>query len=1224
MKRPVSLGIFLSMVLLLGTVGCTRQGRKPTPDEDKRGVDQSFAPGTADNLYNVNKFQVIDIPSDQLPQDLLESKSIRIKTSAEGEPAKVSISTAGTLIDSESGISFVNEYQFLDYEFVDVQTEDQKLLTELVGRVERFKGFPNTEYIIVPHLQDNYLIFYRLSARDKVPYDELPIALNVGEMVATPLVGYPVDYCVAEKVLNTNHEETGLNRPKCTGVSLEDAGYVSFQRNRKQVFEYQPKVDIFPRDFFNGKWFFVKTDIRTSHDMTTGFHLDFESAKLVELENTVDSLKIKDADGYEIEEKDKVTSFAIPVEWKSYEIARDSNIIHTFAERENQSGKDIDRPYFRIKFQDLAQSEAIGSGVVAVETESVVVTDSYFSFIVSVSGKRNRWVKYAFNREPDFSSYKEKQWMKEDSTLFFPVFSDVRRYYRTAEEHTQEHREKFTRITRFNPQAQEGTVQVIKWYFSKQTPKDDWLRSFGRKAVEYWDRAFQSAGKGSGYEIRVVLDESADKELGDIRYNIINLMVSKEQQASLLGFGPNISHPMTGEVLSATANVWITNVINNYTQDINKYIRLSIYPPSYKLFPSAVGVSQFMDEKITKLCPEVIKFIENERAKGLIFHPVESTLDDTELIRECSKKMSYATILMALEHEMGHGFGLRHVFSSSVDKDNFYTDYDEVKQIFGDDIIMDDTESYREPAQYSSVMDYADFQYPVLTVPGKYDIAAIRFVYFDRVELEGGDLLHVPVKVDSASNSSQKSIQDTALAQNATVKKYNVCGGRREGGRTDFNLDDPLCEVFDYGSTPLEVVENAIRRLKNNLLLHRYRYDSTGISAVIGKSTLDRIVSVHKKWIEYRDLLLNSINKSVWDYSPFDEEALAEYKALIKESADRDPEFKAYSEIREPLFAFYKQLLYLPVKHCVYKKDGNYKAMPFLMIGQQLRNQYGEGSREIFMNCQSPVVVSWAQENNMGEFITEVGITATTRSYFLGANSEDFADEMSLLTGVNMQGQKYVSWLSYALHTMNAVVLEPDFLKELTDEQVKYMLEGQDFNPYLNDDMELPRFVTHYIDSVLLSGGGGYPLGLLSFRSIPGNIYMTLLRQNSNNLQVINSLLETMGKWPISRQALIDFVGKQEPSSYKQISASFVADAYQQYIDEGVDQIETSFVDFIFAHPFLCILEGEVGIVMPYSISDNNVITRYCERVNEYEECLRGPSCENRADKEVFIKYVFQ
>ena len=156
-------------------------------------------------------------------------------------------------------------------------------------------------------------------------------------------------------------------------------------------------------------------------------------------------------------------------------------------------------------------------------------------------------------------------------------------------------------------------------------------------------------------------------------------------------------------------------------------------------------------------------------------------------------------------HEMLHGFASRHIFSASVDRENFYKSYDEMKALFGGDIFVDATESHPHPPQYSSVMDYMSFHHPYLSVPGKLDIAALRFIYFDHVELAGGGFLKVPSGVNEADpDRSQKSILQAIKAaglKRKDLKPYEMlCGGKKEGGETDPN--EPLCGRFDYGKKP--------------------------------------------------------------------------------------------------------------------------------------------------------------------------------------------------------------------------------------------------------------------------------------------------------------------------------------------------------------------------------------------------------------------------------------
>ena len=223
------------------------------------------------------------------------------------------------------------------------------------------------------------------------------------------------------------------------------------------------------------------------------------------------------------------------------------------------------------------------------------------------------------------------------------------------------------------------------------------------------NKAFQEAGRDSDHKIRIVLDSKGDdKEVGDIRYNILNLMVSEgKSSGGLLGLGPNVANPITGEVVSATANVWVSNILGIYINIVRKYIRFQVYPPAWTLQPfsqevahslqetisqsapqcgdlflQSSGVTPFLHERIENLCNEVTHFIKKKKKEGLIYDPKNPALQDKDIIKSCAKKLAFLPILGVTLHEMLHGFAQRHVFSASVDTENFYKDDREIRKDF--------------------------------------------------------------------------------------------------------------------------------------------------------------------------------------------------------------------------------------------------------------------------------------------------------------------------------------------------------------------------------------------------------------------------------------------------------------------------------------------------------------------------------------------------------------
>ena len=99
--------------------------------------------------------------------------------------------------------------------------------------------------------------------------------------------------------------------------------------------------------------------------------------------------------------------------------------------------------------------------------------------------------------------------------------------------------------------------------------------------------------------------------------------------------------------------------------------------------------------------------------------------DQKERVIKAIVKQAYTT---TLAHELGHNLGLRHNFSGSFDKDNFYTKAEVASYI--------DT-----VPQYSSIMDYGLSQLNELPIFGKYDIAALRFGYARKVEDNLGNIV---------------------------------------------------------------------------------------------------------------------------------------------------------------------------------------------------------------------------------------------------------------------------------------------------------------------------------------------------------------------------------------------------------------------------------------------------------------------------------------------------
>ena len=1278
------------LAFALLTAGCTREP-KPTIGGIDRG--DNFSDQEAETLHGKEQFRIEISPktkdapspadkkapsvvewvdSDTLTEKDLLGKAIKIKTALSGKEVKNSISQAGTVIDPKSKVSFINQYQLLDYKFLDpkpplpdsldsARKDPQKLLAFLLGKLDRFKGFPDTTYYILPRLDSNYLILYRLGLPDTIPYDELPLARKVGDFLATPLVGYPIQYCVPEKKENQYGEKTDQSRAKCEGISPENAKYVQFNLDKKQEFTYKPKWDLFPRDFFNGEWFFVRTVVRTSEgrsDQIGGRF--FTPAHLVEFVKTSNSLQVKDASGYDMKEGDRVKSYSIPVVWKDYEIDRDSGRIRNFQEKEKDYTMDVERPYFTIDFEELKWQEG---GALKAETilKRMVVTDTYFSFDIE-SVKANQTpevVAFTFLKSFKNLDYREKQWFEADSTGFFPVFFDVRKYYKTSIIHTEEDEEKFYRVTRFDPDQEE-----IRWHFSNITPKNTdeewgWVRDIGRRIIKLENRAFELAGEGSGKQIKIVLDESEDKDLGDTRYNIINFIVTESQTSSgLLGYGPSVSHPVTGEVVSATANIWVSNIVDIYVKLIRQYIRFNVYPPVWKLANVSTGVTDFLHEKIQKLCPSAEKFIQEK--KGDLFHPVKTILKDHEIIKNCSRKMAQNQILSTGLHEIRHGLGFRHVFSASKDKENFYKSYDEIKELFGEDILTDDAvKSHPGPAQFSSVMDYPHFQFPALAVPGHYDVSATRWLYYDRVDLvEKGQFLDLSSK-DAHFKNIETMAKDQGISEEK-IKHYQVCGGENpEGGQnSEFTGNDPLCNVYDYGSSPKDVAENIVGLIKDSLMSDLRRYDSESMD--FEKSQVSKysqaLSSLLEKWQSLRDPFLEtSYQKVVFDW--FDDNDAVEYRNIMtakRAGENEGSEFLKYYEVRQPIYDFFTELYFLPLQQCVFMRaDGSYRPVAMEVIKKRIQDHYPTDSRALFRNCQSDPVKKWADETGQGAFVTEVGLPLKAGSYFLRPTEEDKLDEVSIFNFLtNDYGGSQDSVWDSTIDSLIKVTDESDLLSDFRQKITDYFVNGQDLNPYISAEtrreLELP-----VLNQVLSYEADTEIIGDVIMTMPPKLVTSSMLKHRmiyflyTSTTRFKNSQISTDTKkkinlsrfraMPLNQFQLgitqltqnPDTANSQMAIAYES-EVPFIYSAWTKYsnkYDHPEKQKERPFIQFFLEQPNIYLTHHGKSqfIAFPISTDKGGLFSKMLNSLNEHKSCIENDTssspCEDREAKQAYIDW---
>ncbi len=143
-------------------------------------------------------------------------------------------------------------------------------------------------------------------------------------------------------------------------------------------------------------------------------------------------------------------------------------------------------------------------------------------------------------------------------------------------------------------------VKPIVYYKSIDFPKE--LNTMAAETGKQWDDAFRkTVGALQGKEPAAVgptfviaentyaVDNHGKvtdrgQRVGDLRYSMLNY-VAKPTRAGLLGYGPSATDPVTGEIVSATANVYgaAHQVLATSARDILRLVRGEISPEAYGL-----------------------------------------------------------------------------------------------------------------------------------------------------------------------------------------------------------------------------------------------------------------------------------------------------------------------------------------------------------------------------------------------------------------------------------------------------------------------------------------------------------------------------------------------------------------------------------------------------------------------------------------------------------------
>ncbi len=1009
-------------------------------------------------------------------------------------------------VSRSSADTFINETEsnsFVDYPVVDYTVNYAKGMPNLLGENVRFRGIPGGhKYEIRTTIVHDKLWVNKVGSRNEIPTDELTLATQLDDnRYMVPLVSYDVSFFRRELVKNADNEDSNIfGYVPVLPEDRELATHIHINEMSGVLTEPLTKTDSFKVNFFDGEWFYARTVVEAQNNSghvwqvgtsRSGLDSNLRPATRVKFLKTANSLQVVNVNVDErlLSEKNSTDNelefdqvMSIPAELFDYrQVVNDKGILQPEEEKHSER-KVQDREWIKLEFENAFTLNDIFATQLASLFEGsrkltdLRVADDFWSFTVLAkdSGAKIRYSFYKVDKALD-KDYHPRNFIVDDRD-YFGLFATQKSFIRNYEQYTEEDLEKYLFLQRFNPKN-----KVIEFHMSHGMAQSKIAKELAKEALSYWDKAFELAGTG----ITVRLNQEKTVDLGDLRYNVLNII---DRVASgnlnngglLFGVGPSISDPKTGQIVSVSNTLHVDSFRDIAVRDIRNYIldkvgalkrvqndviqNFSSPVPArttYQISPELAMISQMLDPNTQKMVPTEIPVNSSFNPRGIEMHKIEfdtdrldplskyylekmsgipinsmsdyvnayrtygkqlvtsgllmskrSELNDflntenrnsyqkirtrcpeitefaealTEipkdssqsnpLVLSCANKIIKDLALSTLVHELGHNFGLAHNFSSSNDKENFWTPT-EVENVYG--LNLEERNLNADSLSTASIMEYMPSNRDQMIVPGKYDIAALRYAYTGQIVRKSSGL---PERIPDLN----KSLEENFGRQLKDIQTFRYCD--------DFDADvkhDPLCLRQDFGITPEEIARNLIAEYYESLIYGSYRYGRDQLSPGIfkGASRMTRVlVPLRRFYDEWRFHLADFMADGNLYLSQVSEEKLHETILAMQESDKYNDIYQKWYPAREIITQFFLDIVTLPNHYCLGITDNN-QVVP-VELDEVIDQIKRFNTSEEVISCNDDVVKATLKSKYHANYILEFGFSPEDRWFSLRAKDEN-------------------------------------------------------------------------------------------------------------------------------------------------------------------------------------------------------------------------------------------
>lgn len=689
------------------------------------------------------------------------------------------------------------------FDFVQYESE-APFIKELDGTSWPFFGKPNTDgvYSFVFQLTDKQLIVYKKAAPQYLSENEKKFSFSREEQgyFLVPQFTVAIELYSVEEGKDTSGQRTGIMK-KIPKQTLGSANYFKPKLETIAVSKSADREFVLPVAYFTASdWFFSATIVQSAEipeGMSINADFQYEEASRVKFSVEPQRLTAKnvnidavvaaqeDQARAEIQMQDVMYIPATP-----YDIVKKSEAPGTSTLSELYS---TSRPWSQRKYVvlDLKSSFSVASNFFksGISNDATLVNYTFdthsLNFTVFYTFQK-QMVRYSFRRAHD--PVKNPRFaIGNDLEEHFGYFTTNKAFIPGARHVRLRDYQTNTFINRFYPQNSEEPGKIIFRFSHTSLRAPELIKEAAREAIEQWNKAFQL----TGYSVELKEDFTTD--IGDIRYNTINLIFEEKGRTGLLGYGPSVADTKSGEIISATTNLYVAPfqqiAINQLRSLLYKEIGMikdeKILAPSEYLsslkdritsyghssetltylinrdqqilsrsIPASEDVSQEIADRINscksmkialeetiresqeKCQDDFYKYVQDLRSlnrgrtiETLLTYDPSNPEREIEILTSCAQKIIKSNVVSTMLHELGHNFGLRHNFAASADLRNFSRE-------------ARTAEEARQRARSSSVMDYLSASVKDQDQLGPYDIAAIKYGYKGVIELETSESIN--------------------------------------------------------------------------------------------------------------------------------------------------------------------------------------------------------------------------------------------------------------------------------------------------------------------------------------------------------------------------------------------------------------------------------------------------------------------------------------------------